>query len=73
MFRVRKDIRIAVFAAVKTPSGTLLPSGHPKFIVFRRDAATNVAERAEARRFVPSPRSRANLRRGRWQTMAIAG
>lgn len=43
------DIRVAVSAALKTPSQTMLPNGHPKFIVFRRDAATNVADRAEVR------------------------
>jgi hypothetical protein len=43
------DIRVAVSAALKAPSRTVLPNGHPKFIVFRRDAATNVADRAEVR------------------------
>lgn len=43
------DIRVAVSAAMKTPSRTILPNGHPKFIIFRRDALTNVADRAEVR------------------------
>lgn len=43
------DIRIAVSAALKVPSQTVLPNGHPKFIVFRRDAAINAADRAEVR------------------------
>jgi hypothetical protein len=43
------DIRVAVSAALKAPSRTVLPNGHPKFIVFRRDAATNVADRADVR------------------------
>jgi hypothetical protein len=43
------DIRVAVSAALKVPSRTILPNGHPKFIVFRRDAATNVFDRAEVR------------------------
>lgn len=43
------DIRVAVSAALKVPSHTMLPGGHPKFIVFRRDAGTNVADRAEVR------------------------
>ena len=43
------DIRVAVSAALKAPSQTVLPNGHPKFIVFRRDAATNIADRAEVR------------------------
>jgi hypothetical protein len=43
------DIRVAVSAALKVPSRTLLPNGHPKFIVFRRDATANAADRAEVR------------------------
>ena len=43
------DIRIAVSAALKTPSKTVLPDGQPKFIVFRRDVAANVPDRAEVR------------------------
>lgn len=43
------DIRIAVSAALRVPRRTVLPNGHPKFIVFRREAATNAAERAEVR------------------------
>lgn len=43
------DIRIAVSAAFKLPGKAILPTGHPKFIVFRRDVATNILERAEVR------------------------
>jgi hypothetical protein len=43
------DIRVAVSAALKVPGRTLLPNGHPKFIVFRREGATNVSDRAEVR------------------------
>jgi hypothetical protein len=43
------DIRVAVSAAIKMPSKTVLPNGHPKFIVFRRDVATNIADHAEIR------------------------
>jgi hypothetical protein len=43
------DIRVAVSAAFKMPSRTILPNGHPKFIVFRRDAVSNIADRAEVR------------------------
>jgi hypothetical protein len=43
------DIRVAVSAAWKMTSRTLLPNGHPKFIVFRRDATTNITDRAEVR------------------------
>ena len=43
------DIRIAVSAAMKAPSKTVLRDGQPKFIVFRRDVAANVPDRAEVR------------------------
>jgi hypothetical protein len=43
------DIRVAVSAALKVPSRALLPNGHPKFIVFRRDAVSNISDRAEIR------------------------
>lgn len=43
------DIRVAVSAALTSPSQTILPNGHPKFIVFRRDLASSIADRAEVR------------------------
>jgi len=43
------DIRVAMSAAFKIPQQDSLPNGHPKFIVFRRDAVNNVQERAEVR------------------------
>jgi hypothetical protein len=43
------DIRVAVSPAILTPSKTALPDGHLKFIVYRRDSATNAADRAEVR------------------------
>jgi len=43
------DIRVAVSAALKVPGKASLPNGHPKFIVFRRDVATNVSDHAEVR------------------------
>jgi hypothetical protein len=43
------DIRIAVSAAITAPSRTILPNGHPKFIVFRHDSASSIADRAEVR------------------------
>lgn len=43
------DIRVAVSAAIMAPSHTILPNGHPKFIVFRRDLASSIADRAEVR------------------------
>lgn len=43
------DIRIAISAAILTPSRTSLPNGHIKFIVYRRDSATSAADRAEIR------------------------
>ena len=43
------DIRIAVSPTLTTPSRTILPNGHPKFIVFSRDIASSIADRAEVR------------------------
>jgi hypothetical protein len=43
------DIRIAVSAAILTPSKVMLPDGHIKFIVYRRDSGTSAADRAEIR------------------------
>ena len=43
------DIRVAVSAALKMPSHTVLPNGHPRFIVFRRDTAGTISDRAEVR------------------------
>jgi hypothetical protein len=43
------DPRVAISAAILTPSRTTLPDGHLKFIVFRRDSATNAVEHAEVR------------------------
>jgi hypothetical protein len=43
------DIRVAVSAALKMPGHTVLPNGHPKFIVFRRDIAANFSDRTEVR------------------------
>jgi hypothetical protein len=43
------DARVAVSAAFKIPEQASLPNGRPKFIVFRREAASNIAERVEVR------------------------
>lgn len=43
------DSRVAISAAISTPSKTTLPDRHIRFIVFRRDSATNALERAEVR------------------------
>ncbi len=43
------DVRVAVSAALKAPSRTFLPNGHPKFIVFRRDVASSISDHAEVR------------------------
>ena len=43
------DIRVAVSPAIESPSRTVLPDGHLKFIIYRRDSATNAADRAEVR------------------------
>ncbi len=41
--------RVAVSAAISTPSKTVLSDPHVRFIVFRRDSATNALDRAEVR------------------------
>jgi hypothetical protein len=41
--------RVAISAAIPTPPRTMLPDRHVKFIVFRRDSATNALEHAEVR------------------------
>jgi hypothetical protein len=43
------DIRIAISQPLTTPSRTILPNGRAKFIVFSRELASNVADRAEVR------------------------
>ena len=43
------DMRFAVSPPLTTPSRTILPNGHPRFIVFSRDLASSVADRAEVR------------------------
>jgi len=43
------DIRVAVSAALKAPNPTILPNGHPKFLVFRRDVASSISDHAEVR------------------------
>lgn len=43
------DIRIAVSAVLTTPSRTIIPSGHPKFIVFSPDIGSSITDRPEVR------------------------
>jgi hypothetical protein len=43
------DIRIAVSPTILTPSRTVLPDGHLKFVIYRRDSATNAADHADVR------------------------
>lgn len=43
------DARVAVSPAIPTPSKTALPDGHLRFVVYRRDSATNAADHAEVR------------------------
>ncbi|WP_244548917.1 hypothetical protein [Bradyrhizobium canariense] len=43
------DARVAVSAAIPTPSRTTLPDAHIRFVVFRRDSATNALDHAEVR------------------------
>jgi hypothetical protein len=43
------DIRIAISPPLTIPSRTILPNGHPRFIVFGRDLSSSVSDRAEVR------------------------
>jgi hypothetical protein len=43
------DARVAISAAFRLPGKVSLPNGHPEFIVFRRETAANILERAEVR------------------------
>lgn len=43
------DLRVAISPAIATPSRVTLADGHIKFVVFRRDSASNAADRAEVR------------------------
>jgi hypothetical protein len=43
------DARVAISAAFRLPGKVSLPNGHPEFIVFRRETATNILEHAEVR------------------------
>jgi len=43
------DKRVAVSTAINTPSKTVIAAGHPEFVVYRRDLALSVPERAEVR------------------------
>jgi hypothetical protein len=43
------DARVAISAAIPTPSKTIIPDPHIRFIVFRRDSVTNALDHAEVR------------------------
>jgi hypothetical protein len=43
------DPRIAISSIITTPSRATLPDGHVAFVIYRRDSATNAADRAEVR------------------------
>lgn len=43
------DPRIAISSIITTPSRTILADGHVEFVVYRRDSASNAADRAEVR------------------------
>jgi hypothetical protein len=43
------DIRVAVSAAIMTPSKTVLPDGNVRFIVFRRDSGNSAPDQADVR------------------------
>lgn len=43
------DPRIAISSTITKPSRTTLPDGHVDFVIYRRDSASNAADRAEVR------------------------
>ena len=43
------DPRIAISSIITTPSRATMPDGHVAFVIYRRDSATNAADRAEVR------------------------
>jgi hypothetical protein len=43
------DPRVAISAAIPTPSKVVLPDPHSKFVVFRRDSAVSALDHAEVR------------------------
>jgi hypothetical protein len=43
------DPRIAISSIITANSRTTLPDGHVAFVIYRRDSATNAADRAEVR------------------------
>jgi hypothetical protein len=43
------DPRVAISAAIPTPSKVVLPDPHVKFIIFRRDSTMNALDHAEVR------------------------
>jgi hypothetical protein len=43
------DKRVAMSTPISQPSGTTLPDGKPKFVVFRRDLAGNAPDRMDVR------------------------
>jgi hypothetical protein len=43
------DPRVAISSIITTPSRATLPDGHVAFVIYRRDSATNAADRAEVR------------------------
>lgn len=43
------DPRVAISSIITAPSRTTLPDGHVTFVIYRRDSASNAADRAEVR------------------------
>lgn len=43
------DPRVAISSIITTPSRTTLPDGRVAFVIYRRDSASNAADRAEVR------------------------
>jgi hypothetical protein len=46
---VPPDIRVAISADLKVPSRAVLPNGHPRFLVFRKDVASRISDHPDVR------------------------
>jgi hypothetical protein len=46
---VPPDIRVAISADLKVPTRAVLPNGHPRFLVFRKDVASRISDHPDVR------------------------
>lgn len=67
------DPRIAISAIISTPSRTVLPDGHAKFVVFRRDLVNNAPDKASVRIVARIMRAVIFVRGGAAKTVDVDG